>query len=57
MIGYVVHYVGERDAGAYVNEHAWTTLVTTATAMLRERPDTTVCIEPVDEVPSWVVFQ
>jgi len=51
-IGYIVHYEGERDSGTYVARLAggWLYVVQ---AMMQSRPDATICIEPVTEIPEW----
>lgn len=54
FIGHVVHFQGERDGGAYVPAFAgaW---IQVAQAMMEARPGATICVEPVTEIPLWVL--
>ena len=50
-IGYIVHFEGERDGGAFV--YICTGWVHIAQSMQIARPGATICVEPVNEIPGW----
>lgn len=52
-VGYIVHYAGERDGGAYVPALVANAWVYTAQVMLDFRPGAILCIEQVTEIPEW----
>lgn len=52
VIGYIIHYEGERNAGAFVSGFGrWSDIVR---SMIRARPNAAVVITPVDKTPEWV---
>lgn len=57
IVGYVVHYENEFDGGAYLPSQGPAIAIgmnPTQFAMMQDRPEATVCITPVDQVPEWV---